>query len=242
MISPGCQEYGVMAGRFYLPVEARLEPRALESEIADLMAGSDDDYVFHPSIGLVRIEPRERLASPIYCDLHPVLKRTGTVLSRAVCRCGQLCWSSRTGCRPRRTFCSTRKMTLRQRTRGRYRSVPRPTEVHGAVQRGAVPSAVGWSVPCGDCSPGWGQGWRTSVAELELVLTGVNETSRWTDCCGCCRRIPTRGCGMRCLWKGRRDAGRTRRQRTDQEKCPIQPAATFRQRSRRYLGGVAATI
>ena len=62
MVSPGCQEYGVMAGRFFLPVEARLEPRALESEIADLMAGSDDDYVFHPSIGLVRIERRERLS------------------------------------------------------------------------------------------------------------------------------------------------------------------------------------
>ena len=59
--SPGCPEYGVVAGRLYLPVEARLDPRALESEIADLIAGNDDDYIFHPSIGLVRIDQRERL-------------------------------------------------------------------------------------------------------------------------------------------------------------------------------------
>ncbi len=56
-----CAEYGCLADRFFLPVEARLEPALSESELAQLLQGHDDDLVYHPVLGLVRISRQERL-------------------------------------------------------------------------------------------------------------------------------------------------------------------------------------
>lgn len=53
-VSPRCQEYGRIAERLFLPVCARLEPELLESEAAALLE-PQCQYVFHPTLGLVRI-------------------------------------------------------------------------------------------------------------------------------------------------------------------------------------------
>ncbi len=57
---PGCFEYGVMAHRLFLPVEARLDPLVQQREVEILLAGNEDDFLFHPHLGLIRIERHER--------------------------------------------------------------------------------------------------------------------------------------------------------------------------------------
>jgi len=59
-VSPNCRPYGRIAERLYLPVEACLEPEAADAELRELL-GSEDAFLFHPVIGLVRIGPAEML-------------------------------------------------------------------------------------------------------------------------------------------------------------------------------------
>lgn len=61
-VSRRCQEYGRIGSRFYLPANAVLEPFALDTEIAELLSADQDEYVFHPSAGLIRFEPTDLLS------------------------------------------------------------------------------------------------------------------------------------------------------------------------------------
>ena len=58
-VSRRCLAYGRLAGRLFLPVEARLDPDVSEAELAALLGPGE--YVWHPSAGLVGFEPADLL-------------------------------------------------------------------------------------------------------------------------------------------------------------------------------------
>lgn len=60
-VSCRCQQYGCIAERLFLPANARLDPEALEAEIAELLTGHDEEYVFNPAVGLVRFDEGQTL-------------------------------------------------------------------------------------------------------------------------------------------------------------------------------------
>ena len=53
--------YGCVAGRLFLPVDAQISPMVSDSELLTLLPGDTSDLVWHPAVGLIRIEPAERL-------------------------------------------------------------------------------------------------------------------------------------------------------------------------------------
>ena len=138
------------------PVEARLDPRALESEIADLIAGNDDDYVFHPSIGLVQ----DRAAREA--------QRGGPAATAALCRDGlELCPTGplrrcglSTSVEPETSPTSEEIFFDAQDDIGTedLEQTAGPQFVRSSRLRRspllAVASVVGWATPCGDCSTG----------------------------------------------------------------------------------------
>lgn len=58
--SPRCLPYGCLAQRFYLPVEAHLQPDVSAEELANLL-DAERTYVFHPGAGLCAFDPGEAL-------------------------------------------------------------------------------------------------------------------------------------------------------------------------------------
>ncbi len=56
-----CHQYAQIADRLFLPVDAQLDPPVDDSEIADLLDGVNDLYVFHPVLGLVRFGEQDTL-------------------------------------------------------------------------------------------------------------------------------------------------------------------------------------
>jgi tetratricopeptide (TPR) repeat protein len=59
--SPLCRPYGVVAQRLFLPVEAKLEPVAMEEELARWLPSPDGAYVWHPTAGLIGFAPQDSL-------------------------------------------------------------------------------------------------------------------------------------------------------------------------------------
>lgn len=60
-VSLRCRPYGCIGERFYLPIEARLEPALSEAELENLLPAAGRTFVFHPALGLVGFEPAECL-------------------------------------------------------------------------------------------------------------------------------------------------------------------------------------
>jgi tetratricopeptide (TPR) repeat protein len=60
-VSSRCQPYGCLAESLFLPVEARLDPAAEESELRELFA-SGTSYVWHPVGGLTKFDRRDVLS------------------------------------------------------------------------------------------------------------------------------------------------------------------------------------
>ncbi len=55
------QPYGRIAGRLFVPVDAGFSPEVDDNELLSLLPSDNSEFVWHPSAGLVRVEPRERL-------------------------------------------------------------------------------------------------------------------------------------------------------------------------------------
>ena len=60
-VSLRCRPYGCIGERFYLPIEARLEPALGAAELEELLPAAGRTFVFHPALGLVGFEPAECL-------------------------------------------------------------------------------------------------------------------------------------------------------------------------------------
>ena len=60
-----CVPYGRVAGRLFLPVEARFDPDVAEAELEALLA-EGYTYVWHPAVGLVGFEPPD---TPTFLDV-----------------------------------------------------------------------------------------------------------------------------------------------------------------------------
>ena len=60
-VSLRCRPYGCIGRRFYLPVEATLEPLLNAAELDGLLPPAHRIFVFHPATGLVGLEPHECL-------------------------------------------------------------------------------------------------------------------------------------------------------------------------------------
>ncbi len=70
--------YGLLAGRLYLPVEARLEPAVSETELRQQFA-EDRLYVWHPAAGLVGFDAGDVLAvEDLLAAPSPIVGRWGT--------------------------------------------------------------------------------------------------------------------------------------------------------------------
>jgi tetratricopeptide (TPR) repeat protein len=52
-VSARCQEYGRIAQRCFLPVEAKWDPAVMEPEVASLLEDRTSDFLFHPAAGLI---------------------------------------------------------------------------------------------------------------------------------------------------------------------------------------------
>lgn len=53
--------YGCISRRLFLPVDADLVPQPGDQELGGLLPSDRSDFIWHPSVGLVRCEPEERL-------------------------------------------------------------------------------------------------------------------------------------------------------------------------------------
>jgi tetratricopeptide (TPR) repeat protein len=63
--TPAAAAYGVVAGRLYLPVEARIEPEIDQRELGELLAevgDPSDVFVWHPTAGLI-VSPKSRASN-----------------------------------------------------------------------------------------------------------------------------------------------------------------------------------
>lgn len=61
-VSAQCQEYGRIAQRCYLPVEAKWDPAVLESEVASLLEGRTSECLFHPAAGLIIFREDQKMS------------------------------------------------------------------------------------------------------------------------------------------------------------------------------------
>ncbi|MBS0262065.1 MAG: hypothetical protein JSS02_08905 [Planctomycetes bacterium] len=59
-VSARAVPYGCLAGKLYLPVEATLTPAVSEAELVHLLDAELSLLVWHPSVGLIGIEPHDR--------------------------------------------------------------------------------------------------------------------------------------------------------------------------------------
>ena len=55
------QEYGLLGGRVYLPIDGRLDPPIEDHELTRLLPSGDDLYLWHPAFGLIRYSPSAAL-------------------------------------------------------------------------------------------------------------------------------------------------------------------------------------
>ena len=55
------QPYGCIAGRLFVPVDAGFFPDVDANDLLSMIPQDNTEFVWHPSAGLVRVEPRERL-------------------------------------------------------------------------------------------------------------------------------------------------------------------------------------
>jgi tetratricopeptide (TPR) repeat protein len=61
-VSARCQEYGRIAQRCFLPVEAKWEPAVVESEVASLLEDRTSDLLFHPAAGLIIFREEQKMS------------------------------------------------------------------------------------------------------------------------------------------------------------------------------------
>ena len=54
-------QYGQVAGRLYVPVDANMSPDVSDHDLLSLLPSENSDFIWHPSAGLIRFESHDRI-------------------------------------------------------------------------------------------------------------------------------------------------------------------------------------